>query len=282
MIRFGPSGNGDLFYDQGYKSSLDAPLWVKNRGLNAYEYSFARGFNVGDFVMKALGEKCKENDVEISVHAPYYINLANPDESMIEKSFNYILTSLKYLKMMGGKRCVFHPGTCGKMSREEAFGLLEKNMVRLAEKIEEAGYSDMIVCPETMGKSMQLGTYEEIAKICKIAPFFVPALDFGHINCVLQGALKTESDFEKILKYMIDNVGLEKMKKVHIHFSKIEYGPKGEIKHLTFEDKVYGPEFEPLAKALRKLGLEPDVICESRGTQPEDAGEMKRIYESLG
>lgn len=281
MIKFGPSGNGDLFYDQGYKSSLEAPNWLKNRGLTSYEYSFTRGINISDFVAKTLGEKCKENNIEISVHAPYYINLANPDSAMIEKSFNYILTSLKYLKLMGGKRCVFHPGTCGKLTRDEALKLLHTNMQELAKRIKEAGYDDMIVCPETMGKNMQLGTYEEIAEICKIAPFFVPCMDFGHINCILQGGLKQEKDFEKVLNHMIKHLGFEKMKKVHIHFSKIEYGEKGEIKHLTFEDTQFGPEFEPLAQAIKKLGLEPDIICESKGTQPEDAGEMKNIYENL-
>ena len=106
-------------------------------------------------------------------------------------------------------------------------------------------------------------------------------MDVGHINCVLQGGLKEEKDFEKVLNYMIKNLGQEKIKKMHVHFSKIEYGPKGEIKHLTFEDNQFGPEFEPLAKVIKKLNLEPDIICESKGTQPEDAGEMKNIYENL-
>lgn len=281
MIRFGPSGNCELFYDQGYKSSLEAPKWLKNRGLNAYEYSFTRGFNVSDFVAKSLGENCKENDIEISVHAPYYINLANPDKEMVEKSFNYILTSLKYLKLMGGKRCVFHPGTVGKLKRDEAFNLLKENMIELSSRIKEAGFDDMMICPETMGKSMQLGTYQEIAEICKIAPFFVPTIDFGHINSLLQGKLKQESDFEEIIVYLIDNLGFEKVKNIHIHFSKIMYGEKGEIKHLTFEDNEYGPNFEPLAKVLKKYNIEPVIICESKGTQAEDAGEMKQIFENL-
>jgi len=281
MTKFGPSGNGDLFYDQGFKSSIDAPSWLKNRGLNAYEYSFSRGFNISEFLASSLGKKCIENGVEISVHAPYYINLANPDEAMIEKSFNYIITSLKYLKIMGGKRLVFHPGTCGKMSRDEAFLLLKSNMIKLKELIEKEGFTDFIICPETMGKSMQLGTYQEVAEICKIAPFFVPALDFGHINCILQGKLKTQKDFDEIFKYLISEIGEEKTKKVHIHFSKIMYGDKGEIKHLTFEDDEYGPEFEPLAKSLKKYEIEPFVICESRGTQAEDANAMKEIFENI-
>ena len=79
---------------------------------------------------------------------------------------------------------------------------------------------------------------------------------------------------------MIAELGYEKMKNFHVHFSKIEYGAKGEIRHLTFADDKYGPEFAPLATALKKFGLEPYVICESAGTQDEDALAMKNIYFS--
>lgn len=281
MIRFGPSGNGNLFYDQGYKTSLEAPLWLQNRGLTAYEYAFTRGVRISDFVAQTLGENCKKHNVEISVHAPYYINLANPDPEMVNKSFEYILQSLKYLKIMGGKRCVFHPGTCGKLPREQAFELLKQNTKKLVELIKDNNFSDMIVCPETMGKSAQLGTVEEIAEICTYADFLIPTLDFGHINSLTQGSLKTEKDFEDIIVYLIDKLGFDKVKNIHIHFSKIMYGEKGEIKHLTFEDSEYGPEFEPLAKVIKKYKLEPFIICESHGTQAEDANEMKDIFENL-
>ena len=80
---------------------------------------------------------------------------------------------------------------------------------------------------------------------------------------------------------MIERLGYEKMKHFHVHFSKIQYGAKGELRHLTFEDTVFGPEFEPLAEVLHELRLEPYVVSESDGTQIEDAAEMKRIYESI-
>ena len=282
MIKFGPAGNSDLFYEQGFKSSLDAPKWLKNRDLDAYEYSFSRGFTVSEFVAKSLGEKCKDNNIEISVHAPYYINLANPDDEFVEKSYDYILKSLHYLKLMQGNRCVFHPGTCGKLSREESFELLKKRMKELVKRIDESGImtENMLLCPETMGKSQQLGTYQEIAEICTYADYLVPTLDFGHINSLLQGKLKTEKDFEEIIKYLIDKLGISKVKKVHIHFSKIMYGAKGEIKHLTMEDNEYGPEFAPLAKVLKKYDINPVIICESRGCQAEDANILKDIYNN--
>lgn len=282
MVRFGPSGNCDLFYDQGFKSSLDAPAWIKNRGLNAYEYSFSRGFNMSDFLAKSLGDNCKEHGITLSLHAPYYINFANPDEKMIEKSMDYILNSIKYLKTMGAERIVFHPGTCGELPREEAVKIMNKNVKRLVERIDSEHFDfPFMLCPETMGKHGQLGTVEEVAELCSYSKYLVPTLDFGHINAFNHGSLKTDADYEKIFTFLIDKLGESKVKNIHIHFSKIEYGEKGEIKHLTFDDTTYGPEFEPLARVIKKLNLEPVIICESRGTQGEDASTMQEIYNNI-
>ena len=110
---------------------------------------------------------------------------------------------------------------------------------------------------------------------------FLPAIDFGHLNAREQGSLKTVEDYKLRLQYMIDELGYDRVKHFHVHFSKIMYGGKGEIKHLTFSDKVYGPEFEPLAVALKELNLEPYIVSESDGTQAEDAAKMKEIYNSI-
>ena len=109
----------------------------------------------------------------------------------------------------------------------------------------------------------------------------IPLIDFGHVNARENGSLKLEQDYENRLAYMISELGYNKMKDFHVHFSKIEYTLKGEVRHLTFDDKVYGPEFLPLARVLKKLNLFPYVICESAGTQDVDALEMKKIYSSL-
>ena len=133
-------------------------------------------------------------------------------------------------------------------------------------------------CPETMGKLAQIGTVEEITRFCKIDPVFTPCIDFGHINAREQGSLNTVRDYKERLEYMIAELGFERMRRFHAHFSKIMYSAKGEIKHLTFEDTVYGPEFEPLAEAIKELKLEPYIVSESAGTQAEDAAYMKKVY----
>lgn len=281
MIFFGPSGNSVAFSEAGHKTSLESAVWVKDMGLDCFEYSFGRGVNLSDEKAIEIGEAFKENGVKISVHAPYYINLANPSYESAEKSFGYIIDSAKKVKLLGGERVVFHPASQGKAERSEAVELTKKRMERLTEIIYEENLQDVIFCPETMGKLGQIGTLDEIIYFCKTDKVFVPCIDFGHINAREFGSLKTEEDYLVRLNSVIDGLGREKAEKLHVHFSKIEYTQKGELRHLTFEDDKFGPEFLPLAKALKKIGIEPYIVCESAGTQDKDALSMKEIYHSV-
>ena len=281
MIRFGPSGNCTRFYDEGHTASTDAPKWLADQGLNAYEYSFGRGVNISREKAAAIGELGKAFDVEISVHAPYYINLANPSDEMAAKSYGYVIRSCERARDFGGKRVIFHPASVGKMTRKEAVELTQKRMEILASIIKEYKMDDCIFCPETMGKINQIGDVEEVTEFCKVADFFIPTIDFGHVNARTYGSLKTDEDYEHIIQHLINHLGFERASKMHVHFSKIEYGKGGEVRHLTFADTVYGPEFAPLAKVIKKYNLSPVIICESDGTQADDALTMKRIYDSL-
>ena len=281
MIKFGPSGNSESFYAAGYQHTEQAAKFVKERGLNCFEYSFGRGVRITEAKAIAIGEAFAQEGVEISVHAPYFINFANPDDEMAAKSYGYVLDSAKVCKLMGGKRIVFHPAAQGKANRFEAVDLTEERLKILREYIYLNDLQDMIFCPETMGKLAQIGTIEEITRFCKIDEVYTPCVDFGHINAREQGSLKTVDDYRSRLSYMIDELGFERMQKLHIHFSKIMYSAKGEVKHLTFADDVYGPEFEPLAIALKDLRLEPYIVSESDGTQAEDAAQMRSIYEKI-
>jgi deoxyribonuclease-4 len=280
MIKFGPSGNSLAFAEAGFSKSEDSATWVKKLGLDCFEYSFGRGVNMSDERALQIGGAFKTAGIDISVHAPYYINLANPEEESAEKSFGYIINSALKEKLLGGNRVIFHPASQGKMDRQTAVNLTLDRVKTLRDRIYEKGLDDIYFCPETMGKLGQIGTIEEITEFCKVDKIFIPTVDFGHVNARENGSLKTENDYYDRLSYMLDGLGMEKMKHFHIHFSKIEYSLKGEVRHLTFEDQVYGPDFYPLALALKKLDLEPVVVCESAGTQDIDAVEMKRIYQN--
>lgn len=281
MIEFGPSGNSEAFFSAGLNHSEESAVWVKNMGLDCFEYSFGRGVNLSDKKAESIFSAFKNAGVEISVHAPYFINLANPDDEMAEKSFKYITDSAEKCLIMGGGRVVFHPASQGKMKREQAVYLTEERLKKLAEMIYEKNLQSVKFCPETMGKVGQIGTIGEITEFCKIDRVFTPCVDFGHVNARECGSLKTEKDFSDRLDFMVSELGFDRMKDFHVHFSKIEYTAKGEVRHLTFADEKFGPEPEPFLYALKKSGLTPYIVSESAGTQDVDALYMKKFYYSL-
>ena len=281
MIKFGPSGNCEKFYAEGNLHTEQSAGFIKRHNLDCFEYSFGRGVRITENKAVSIGESFAKESIEISVHAPYFINFANLDDEMVAKSYGYVLDSAKACKLMGGKRIVFHPSTQGKLNRFQAVDLTIDRLKILRDYIYLNGLQEMIFSPETMGKLAQIGTIEEITEFCKIDPIYVPCVDFGHVNAREQGSLKCASDYRARLEYMIGELGYDRMKYFHVHFSKIQYSAKGEVKHLTFDDDIYGPEFEPLAIALKDLKLEPYIISESNGTQTEDAVKMKKIYEGI-
>lgn len=281
MIKFGPSGAPTRFYDEGHKTTEEMPLWVKQNGLDCFEYSFGRGVNLGEAKAKSIAEAFKKENIEISVHAPYFINLATPEKDKAENSFNYILSSAVVGRMMGANRVVFHPAAQGKESRETAVNRTIARLIELKSIIEERGFTDMKFCPETMGKIAQIGTIEEITHFCTLADFYYPTVDFGHVNAREQGSLKTKEDYIVRLKYMMNLLGYEKVNDMHVHFSKVEYTAKGEKRHLTFEDAIFGPDYKPFIEAIVELNLHPYIVSESAGTQADDAKTMKDYYEFL-
>lgn len=281
MIKFGPSGAPTRFYDEGHKTTEEMPLWVKQNGLDCFEYSFGRGVNLGEAKAKSIAEAFKKENIEISVHAPYFINLATPEKDKAENSFNYILSSAVVGRIMGANRVVFHPAAQGKESRETAVNRTIARLIELKSIIEERGFTDMKFCPETMGKIAQIGTIEEITHFCTLAEFYYPTVDFGHVNAREQGSLKTKEDYIVRLKYMMNLLGYEKVNDMHVHFSKVEYTAKGEKRHLTFEDTIFGPDYKPFIEAIVELNLHPYIVSESAGTQADDAKTMKDYYEFL-
>ena len=280
MIKFGPSGNSEAFYAAGNNKTEESAVWVKDMGLDVFEYSFGRGVNLSDAKTASINAAFKSAGVEITVHAPYYVNLANPEDENAEKSYGYILSSARAVKKMGGNRVVFHPASQGNADRKTAEELTKKRFAVLTEKIYENGLSDVIFCPETMGKLGQIGTIEEITEFCLTDKVFVPCVDFGHVNARERGSLRSPKDYIDRLSFMIDSLGIEKMRNFHVHFSKIEYGEKGEIRHLTFADDKFGPDYEDMIAAIKELSLTPTVLCESAGTQDTDALKMKKAYFS--
>lgn len=282
MIKFGPSGCCELFLEQGHKSTIEEPKWLSELGLDCFEYSFGKGVRISQATANLIGEEFKKYNIEISVHAPYFINFATEDEIKANNNIRYLTDSINALINFGGKRVVFHPGSPMKLDRKVAFDILLKRVDNFLEVFYESELSkDIIICPETMGKLGQLGDLDEIIRICKLDKIFTPCIDFGHLNARENGLFFVKDDYKKVLDKLLDNLGEERVSNMHIHFSKIEYSAKGEVRHLTFADDKYGPPFEPLMEALFDYKLQPYIACESAGTQTMDALTMKKYYNKL-
>lgn len=280
--KFGPAGTALSFKEMGYKKSVQLGEYLTKFGLNHFEYQCGQGVRVSEESAREIGAALHDAGITVSVHAPYFISLSSVEEEKRLNSVNYILASAKAVNAMGGDRIVIHSGSCSKMTREEALELAKNTMKLAREELVAQGLENIRCCPETMGKINQLGDLHEVMELCKIDESFIPCIDFGHLNARTFGSIKDKSDYEKILDTIENELGSERLKTFHSHFSKIEYTEKGgEKKHLTFADTVYGPQFEPLMELIAKKNLAPTFICESDGTQTEDAKTMKDYYTSL-
>lgn len=280
-VRFGPAGNCELFYESGYKKTYEMPQFLHEIGLDAYEIQCGRGVRMGDEAAAKIKDLAKEYDIALSVHAPYYISLSGIDPLKRQKSIDYILESAGLAKKTGAKRIVIHSGSCSKITRAEALDLAIDTLKKAVLAMDEHGFSDITLCPETMGKVNQLGSLDEVIALCQIDERLIPTIDFGHLNARDCGVLKTVEDFEGVLSKIETGLGAYRAKNFHSHFSKIEYTTGGERRHLTFEDNEYGPEFEPLAEVIYKRGATPIFICESAGTMSKDALAMQKIFRNI-
>lgn len=276
---FGPGGNSDAFKLAGGKSTLDAPRFVKSIGLDAYEYEAGNGIASSPQMLQAIGREAKEYGVKMSFHTPYFISLSGVDPEKRLKSIKYIKDSLDAAKLLGAKTIVVHTGSAAKITRDEAMRLAADTLIKTLESVDTYGIK---IGLETMGKINQLGTLDEVLELCRIDSVLVPVVDFGHMNArECGGVFRTPDDYLKVFDRIDRALGGEVAKNLHCHFSKIEWTSAGEKKHLTFEDTIFGPSFEPLVEAIAENGLTPTIISESAGTQSDDALAMKKYYEEL-
>ena len=284
-IRFGTAGTSDSFAAQGYKSSLDVPEYTAKMGLNAFEYQCGRGVRLGLDKAARMAALAAERDILFSVHAPYYISMSSLEEDKRLNSIQYLLQSAAVCRALGGRRIIFHSGSCGKQSREAALEKALDTMRRAVQAVDEAGYGDCILCPETMGKVNQLGTLDEVLALCSVDERITPCVDFGHLYARSQGTeLNDETapaDYAAILDAIAAALPGERAKKFHAHFSRIAYTKGGEKCHLTFADPAFGPPHAPLLALLKERHLAPTIICESAGTQAEDAAALAQGYAAL-
>ena len=279
MAFFGPGGNSDAFKAWGGKSTVDAPRFVSEIGLDAYEYEAGNGIASSPAMLAAIGNEAKKYNVKTSFHTPYFISLSGIEEEKRLKSIKYIADSLNAARLIGAGTIVVHTGSAAKITRDEAMRLAGDTLIKTLSAVDTYGIK---IGLETMGKKNQLGTLDEVLELCRIDSAFVPVVDFGHLNARdCGGVFVTADDYMRVFDKIDKKLGAEIATNLHCHFSKIMWTDAGEKKHLTFVDEEYGPDFEPLVEAIVKNSLTPTIISESAGTQSDDALTMKKYYKSL-
>jgi len=275
-VRFGPAGNPLDFKGP----TVEAPIYIREEGLDAYEYQAVRGVRIKEEVARELGKNAKENDVYVSLHGPYYINLSSDKKETFRKSKVRLLDSMRAAMWMGAKKVVFHPGYYGEKTPDEALKMCIEAMKEVVEMAKAEGIKGVLLAPETTGKLSQLGSLDEILTMCEEVELACPTIDWAHIHAREQGLIKGRKQYEKILDEIEKRLGSDVLKDLHCHFTKVEFTDKGEKTHRLLSEKEFGPPFEPFAELIVELGLKPVIISESP-TLDRDAINMKKIYERI-
>ena len=255
MIKIGPAGSEGL-------GNLKGISKVARLKLDCMEVEFTYGVRMSLENAREVGALAKSKGILLSVHAPYYINLASDEKEKVIASKKRILDSCQRAHALGARNVVFHAGFYQKKTAKKTYALIKKAILEIQKKISKSRWKVQL-CPEVTGKPSQFGSLGELLKLKKETGCGI-CVDFAHLYARHQGDI----DYTKILKKL--------PKKFHAHFSGIAYGPKGERKHLKTTKKF----FEPLAEALLKTGRDITLICES--PQPyKDAAMMKRVVTAL-
>ncbi len=278
--RFGPGGNCDGFAAKYKGKGILAPRWVAENGLDVYEYEAGRGIMASEESLVAFGAAAKHAGIALTFHAPYFISLSSVEPEKRDNSIRYIAESLYAAELMDAEIIVVHTGSASKITRAEAMTLAADTVYRALETLPCNGVA---IGLETMGKINQLGTLEEVITLCKMDSRLSPMVDFGHLNARSIGtAFPTADEYARVFTRIAEELGDEKAKHLHCHFSRIEYTEKGgEKRHVTLEDTSWGPDPEPLLRVISDMRLAPTIISESAGTQTRDALYMKQYFERI-
>ena len=245
-------------------TTLDVPNLLHEEGLDAFEYQASRWGPKPQIKLQdaqKLGEEAKKNDVKLSMHGSYFVNLSGKKE-VVEASKRRLIACATAADWMGAYVVVFHTGFYGKFEKDYAFKTCLTALKEVSAEIKSLGLK-VKLGPETMGRKFQVGTLEEILTINQEVEGTQLVIDWGHLHALHQGTLKKVEDFRAIAEKVEEILGTQTLRSMHCHFSKIEFSSQGEKRHHTLDEEKYGPEFRMLAEVIVDFGLNPTIICES-------------------
>jgi deoxyribonuclease-4 len=262
-------------------TTLDAPKLLHEEGLDAFEYQASRWGakpQIKQADAQKLGEEARRNDVRLSMHGSYFINLSGKPE-VVEASKQRLLACATAADWMGAYVVVFHMGFYGKFEHSYAFKQCLTALKEVSAEIKQRGMK-VKLGPETMGRKSQVGTLEEIMVINREVEGTQLVIDWGHLHALHQGTFKKMEDMRAVAEKVERELGTETLRSMHCHFSAIEFGAQGEKSHHTLDEKRYGPDFRWLAEVIVDFGLHPTMICETP-ILDVDARKMKETLNAV-
>lgn len=271
-VRFGPAG-----LPLGYKGeSNQVCTYIRGIGLDAYEYQATYGVRISKQSALKLRDNSDDNDIRISMHGPYYINLSSNKNDVVERSIERLIQSARAAEWMGAYRIVFHPGFYTKQTPEEAMKKLNNAVDDLNERLESLQIKNYTFAPETTGKKSQLGSLQEIIEICRTHEKFTPTVDFAHLHAREHGFFKDKNDYGKVFSLLENELDIDTL---HCHYTHIEFTDKGERRHHIL-GVDYGPPLEPLLEEIIERGWNVTLVCETP-LRDRDAILMKKDYRTI-
>jgi len=254
-------------------SSLSGIRHIADLGLDCMEVEFVKGIKMGGDTAKKIAESSQKLGIQLSVHAPYYINLNSADKGKWLSSQERILNSARLAAQCGAQDVVFHCGYYGEGSPEDAFQNIKIGLQEIV-SILKSERTPVRLRAETMGKRSQFGSLEEILFLCREVDGLLPCLDFSHIHA-REGKVNSYLEFYRILTKVSKKLGKESLSNLHIHIAGVEYSSKGEIKHLNLKESDF--KYDEWIQALKDFDVKGMVICESP-IQEQDAVMLKDLF----
>ena len=248
---------------------------VRKLNLDAMELEFVRSINISREKAPEVKNAKEQNNIVLTCHAPYFINLNSLEKPKLKASIDRILNSARILNLCGGWSVCFHPGFYQSSTKEQAFERVRKAIKEMSETMKKEK-NNVWIRPETTGKETQFGNLDEILQLSQEFDNVMPCIDFAHFHARTNGKYNTYKEFCEILEKIEKSLGKKGLENMHIHVTGIAYSEKGEKHHLNLKDSDL--KYEELAKALKDFKVKGVVISESPNIEG-DAILMKKAYE---
>ena len=224
-----------------------------------------------------IKQAATEQDVAVSVHAPYFINL-NADGDEWPKSRQRLMDAAHYGNLAGATDIIFHPGSYFERAPADVLKVAIPRLQGCVDELRAAG-NPVTLRPETMGKSAMLGSLEDTVEMANAIPGVLPCIDFAHLHARPgDGSLNSYAEWSARLDLVGRALGGEALKHLHVHLSGIEYGPKGEKNHLPLAESDL--DLQGLFRALHGAGAAGRILCESPAME-DDAVYMKGVWQEI-